>query len=267
MAQTPFKVPSFLSLNVDNYADTIDADLHVTATKVPAERIGLDQYWYEAWHAIGAQGDGHGMLEQLLAAYAEPHRHARGLDHLLHCLGTLSRWRDETRFFYVVAIGLWYHDVCFDPNRHDNEARSARVAMSHLTAAGVAPDLAKAVRDLVIATRPGEVPQGAESRLISDIDRSVLGADEERFNRYERGLRAEHGSVSEFVYRRRRIEQLQNLLGKGRIYASFSAHDELEESARENLRRWLQIWQETTQVPALDLVAMGRAPELASHVV
>lgn len=267
MAQIPFKVPSFLSLNGDNYADTIDADLHVAATKVPAERISLDQYWYEAWNAVGARGDGHGMLEQLLAAYAEPHRQVRGRDHLLHCLSTLNRWREETRFFYVLAMGLWYHDICFDPNRHDNEARSARVAMSHLTAAGVAPDLSKAVRDLVIATRPGEVPQGAESRLINDIDRSILGADEQRFNRYERGLRAEHNSVSDFVYRRRRIEQLQSLLGKTRIYASFSAHDELEAPARANLARWLQIWQETTQLPAAHEGGMPSANELPTHVV
>ena len=246
MAESHYKVPSFLTLNVNSYADSIDAAVHVSAAQPPRAQMGLDDYWYEAWTALGANGDGHGMLEQLLVAYREPHRHVRGAEHLLHCLTTLNRWRDETRFFYVVAMGLWYHDACFDPYRHDNEARSARLAINHLSAAGVAPDLAKAVRDLVIATRPGEAAQGPESRLINDIDRAVLGSDEQSFDRYERGLRAEQSGVSDFVYRRRRIEQLQALLGKTRIYGTARAHETLEPQARENLRRWLQNWQEAT---------------------
>ncbi len=207
------------------------------------EEIRLDELWYQSWQSLGTNDDGQATLELLLSLHNDPARRVHTSQHLLDCFAKLKRWHRETQCFHQVAMAIWFHDAIFDPQRHDNEARSARLASDRLLAAKVAPDTAQRIRELIISSRPGEQLQTREARLLHDIDRAVLGTSEELYNRYERNLRYENLHIGDFIYRRKRIEQLQALLTKTQLYLTESAQSELHTPAVFNIKRWLDQWQ------------------------
>lgn len=228
-------------------ANKEDLQSHLEHVSLTPAASRIDELWYRSWRALGARDDGQGALEQLLAAYHDPARRAHGIDHVLNCFASLKQWQKHTRNFHELAIAIWYHDALHDPQRHDNEARSARLAAEHLSAAGIHPETVRRIRELVVSTRPGESLPNDDARLLHDIDRVVLASPSEAFDRYERNVRYENGHIGDFIYRRKRIEALQALLSKAQLYATDYAHEEFDVPARANLRRWLQIWQQLAQ--------------------
>ena len=70
----------------------------------------------------------------------------------------------------------------------------------------MAAGLGERVADLILATKHAAVPTDADARLVVDIDLSILGSAEERFDRYERDVRREYRWVPGFIYRRKRAE-------------------------------------------------------------
>lgn len=254
--ESKLSTPEFSAANLPVMQAESPSDVGVAIAEPPRkvsfgtsleQPIRLDELWYPCWRAVGAKGDGQASFEQLLAAYREPSRRVHGLDFLLECFSTLRQWRAEVEQFDALALAIWYHDALVDPQRHDNEARSARLAAEHLAGSDAPPETIRVIRDLIIATRPGEKAQSADARLLNDIDRAVLGASPERFDRYERNLRYENAHIGDFIYRRKRIEQLQNLLSRSQVFVTDFAHAELDTPARENMRRWLQIWQQSAK--------------------
>ena len=217
------------------------------------EDIRLDQLWYQSWQSLGTNDDGQATFELLLSLHNDPARRVHTAQHLLDCFAKLKHWHRETQSFHQVAMAIWFHDALFDPQRHDNEARSARLASERLLASKVAPDTAQGIRELIISTRPGEQLQTCEARLLHDIDRAVLGTSEELYNRYERNLRYENSHVGDFIYRRKRIEQLQALLTKTQLYLTESAQGELQTQAIFNIKRWLDQWQTSDLAVAAEI--------------
>ncbi len=227
------------------------------------EELRLDEFWYQSWRALGTCDDGQATFEMLLSLHNEPARRVHTAQHLLDCFAKLKRWHKETQFFQQLAMGIWFHDALNDAQRHDNEARSARLASERLSAAKVSPDNVQRIRDLIISTRPGEQLQSREARLLHDIDRAVFGADAETYNRYERHLRYENIHIGDFIYRRKRIEQLQALLGKSQLYLTDSAQIELQAAATANLKRWLDLWQASDLVVAPEV----KVESIPGHVI
>jgi predicted metal-dependent HD superfamily phosphohydrolase len=65
-------------------------------------------------------------LEELVRAYAEPHRHYHTLDHiadLLRLLETHGGVSDAD----AVKLAILFHDAVYDPVRQHNEAASANL--------------------------------------------------------------------------------------------------------------------------------------------
>ena len=94
----------------------------------------------------------------------------------------------------------------------------------------------------VLATRhAGERPETADGRLLVDVDLSILGADADRFDEYERQVREEYAYVDDEAFRRGRRLVLEGFVGRASIYgtdATFGTGSKPEERA-ENLRRSL----------------------------
>ncbi len=227
------------------------------------EEIRLDELWYQSWRSLGTHDDGQATLELLLSMHNDPARRVHAAQHLLDCFAKLKRWHQETQHFHQVALAIWFHDALFDPQRHDNEARSARLASDRLSAAKVAPETVQRVRELIISSRPGEQLNTREARLLHDIDRAVFGASSESYNRYERNLRHENSHIGDFIYRRKRIEQLQALLTRSQLYLTDSAQTDLQVPAAANLKRWLEIWQQ----PDFAVEVEAQVMSIPGHVV
>ncbi len=193
--------------------------------------------WRAAWAAVGVAAPDDALRTELLARYAEPHRHYHTLQHLDECLRWFEREQAAAERPGEVALALWFHDAVYDVHAHDNEQRSADWAREALLAAGAQAGAAARVHALVMATRHDAVPVGRDAELLIDIDLSILGAERSRFDEYERQVHAEYGFVPPEVRLPRRRAILQAFLDRPAIYATPHLHAQLEARARDNLRR------------------------------
>ena len=198
------------------------------------------QEWQRLWRELGARTVGGGLLNQLVAAYSERHRHYHTLQHLRECLAHAEATRTLARRPAEVELALWFHDAVYDARRDDNEARSADWARASVLAAGCEPAVAQRVHALVMATaghrHEGDDPDRA---LLLDIDLAVLGSSYSRFDEYERQIRAEYAHLSDEQWKQGRGQVLRGFLARARLYATDVYHQTLEPRARENLQRAL----------------------------
>ena len=194
--------------------------------------------WHAAWRDLGAAAPP-GLHERLVAAWTGPQRRYHTLQHLEECfahfgaIGALAARPAE------VALALWFHDAVYDPRKSDNEERSAEWARASLQGAGLAAP-GQRVHALVRATRHAAVARGSDEEVLIDIDLSILGAAPERFDEYERQVRAEYGWVPELLFRRTRRQILAELLARATIYSTAPMRERLEAPARANLARSLE---------------------------
>jgi predicted metal-dependent HD superfamily phosphohydrolase len=207
---------------------------------VPLESTALDPArWTELWSRLGARGNGHRVLQQLSAAYAEPARAYHTAAHIRDCLTQLDRSRELTARPDEVEAALWFHDAVYVPGAPDNEERSARMAQAAMVDGQVPQELAHRVAELVRATRHQMIPDAADARLVCDIDLSILGREPEIFDDFERKIRREFAWVPEPAYRSSRSEVLAGFLRRRFIYQTEYFRAWYEASARQNLKRIL----------------------------
>lgn len=190
--------------------------------------------WRASWQGLGVEARVP-ELTAVLAAWAEPQRHYHDLHHLRACLERWNEWQHEADHPAEVALALWYHDAVYQPQASDNEQRSADWAARAMAEAGAAEDAVQRVRELIMATCHNAPAATRDAELVIDIDLSILGADTERFEAYDRNVRKEYGWVPGFLYRRKRRAVLQSFLDRPRIFSTPGPHDLLEAQARVNL--------------------------------
>ena len=196
-----------------------------------------DARWLETWRVLGVDEPPTGLLQRLGVAWREPQRHYHTLQHLDECLMWLDHAHDAAERPAEVALALWFHDAVYDVHAPDNELRSADWARREMLAAGTAPDCAERVHALIMATKHDALPQGRDAELLVDIDLAILGAAHERFDEYERQVRAEYAHLPDAQFWPRRRALLQRFLERDALYTTPRMHALLEQAARANLAR------------------------------
>jgi len=196
--------------------------------------------WRRLWGQLGASTINGGLMNQLVAAYSERHRHYHTLQHLRECLAHAEAVRTLARRPAELELALWFHDAVYDPRRKDNEARSAQWAQASVLAAGCGPEVAERIGALVLATQDHHTTgDDVDAQLMLDIDLSILGSSYARFDEYERQVRAEYAHVDDAAFRSGRARFVQSMLARPSIYATDVYRGTLEKRARENLQRSL----------------------------
>jgi predicted metal-dependent HD superfamily phosphohydrolase len=188
-------------------------------------RERLERVWQEA----GLTPPNHDLFENLHAAYSEPHRAYHTVQHIEECLQHLDVYGQAAP---ELELALWFHDAIYDPQRHDNEERSAEWAAREVSDVSVASTVTR----LILVTKH-HVAQADDERLLTDIDLSILGASPKRFAEYERQIRIEYAWVPEDIYRRERAKVLQRFSEREHIYSTEFFRGRLEAQARANLTR------------------------------
>jgi len=200
--------------------------------------MSLNERWGATWRAIGAAPP-QDLFDDVIGRYSEQHRRYHTQRHLEECFEVLDAVRGEAERPAEVELALWFHDAVYDPRRHDNERRSAEWARSVADRAGLDTLVGERVAALIMATRHDATPVGADSCVLVDVDLSILGAEAQRFDEYERDVRAEYDWVPQAVFRRERRKILEQILGRERIYSTQRMRESHEARARENLTRSL----------------------------
>jgi len=201
--------------------------------------VDLRRSFDRAWSGSGAARESTPAFDDLVSRYAQPWRRYHTLQHLHECIAWFERAPTLADDPAAVELALWFHDAVYEPRASDNEERSARLAASTLLEAGAAGEAASRVARLVLATRHALPANGADERLVTDIDLSILGAAEPRFDEYERQVREEYAFVPEAVFRSTRATILRTFAARDRLYRTQYFFDLLEAKARRNLARAL----------------------------
>jgi predicted metal-dependent HD superfamily phosphohydrolase len=200
--------------------------------------------WCREWSELGLTGRPPDDLHaSMLAHYRQPHRAYHTLQHLDECFALLSEARNCPRLAEI-SLALWFHDAIYDTTRSDNEAASADWLAEVAYQAGAPTELNARLHALVMATRHSAIPQDHQAQLLVDIDLSILGAPEHRFDEYEQQIREEYIWVPEPLYRQKRSDVLQAFLQRPLLYCTADFRSRFEMPARKNLRRSLQSLQQ-----------------------
>ena len=194
----------------------------------------LARRWQAMWQALSLPPPP-GLMEELMRRYQEPQRHYHTLQHLSECLLLAEQMRDHAARWAEIELALWFHDAVYDVRAHDNEAASAQLARERL------PDalLSERIAELVMATRHDALPQGADARLLVDIDLAILAAPPARFAQYEQQIRAEYAHVPEPEFNLRRTAVMRAFAARFPLFLTVAMRARLEDQARANLSRYI----------------------------
>ncbi len=193
--------------------------------------------WRDLWASLGSDSSYDALYHQIVAAYGEPHRAYHGLAHLEHCLEQLDAHCNLAEAAGEVELALWFHDAIYCSTKSDNEQQSADWARSAILEAELADAVADRVSALILATRHDAAPEGADGRLIVDVDLSILGSPPDAYDRYEDAVRREYRFVPGFLFRKKRRQFLDSFLRRDAIFLTEPFFELYESQARSNLRR------------------------------
>ena len=198
--------------------------------------------WVETWRELGV-GDSpelRRLYGDVLGRYSEPHRHYHTYQHLAECFEKVQDILTLAEHPAEVNVGLWFHDVIYDTQRHDNEERSADWARSAARELGASAESAQRIYDLTMFTRHAAEPVGIDAQVLVDADLSILGAQPARFQEYEAQVRREFGWVPDALFRSNRAKILRALLARPYLYSTARFRELYEAQACRNLQRSLR---------------------------
>lgn len=183
-----------------------------------------------------------GYGEELLARWAEPHRRYHTVQHLHAVLDRVDELGAFARQPDAVLLAAWFHDAVYQPDRSENEERSAQLARRALREAGVPQARVTEVTRLVRLTvhhdpEPGDV----DGEVLCDADLAVLADSPEEYAAYAAAVREEYAFVPEAAFREGRARLLRALLDRPRVYRTSRAYERWEHTARRNVRTELEL--------------------------
>lgn len=217
----------------------------MTSNPPPKFEIDPRYRWREFVKRAGGNprtaDDVYAVLQKL---YGEDHRAYHTMGHISWCIDLLHEMSHEPRpdWFNRAELALWFHDVIYDPQRKDNELRSASLMLGMAALLDLDPMLAqKAVVDVEATTHLVYfAPPDESTRWVLDIDLASLGFAPARFDENTAQIRQEYAHVSEPLWNGGRKVMLQMFLDRPRIYLTDQFHERFEAQARENLKRAIQ---------------------------
>lgn len=178
------------------------------------------------------------LYEDVIKRYSSSNRHYHNINHIYSMTEWLKVFMARIENPNLVFIAIVYHDIIYKTTRSDNEEQSAqyfkKIALKKLDLK--APEIGY-IMDLIRYTKhnfesPENLPNDAKYLL--DFDLAVLSSSEEEYRAYCDNIRREFKIYPNFLYKKGRLDFLQNFLNKPKIYLTgeflFS-----EKKVRENM--------------------------------
>ena len=192
------------------------------------------------WQKLfGNSNDAKLAYEHLLLMYSEPHRYYHNLTHIEECLLKFDQVSSRCDRPKEVEIAIWCHDVIYDPKKSDNEEKSAEWTEEVLSKVSWDHESIQRVFNLVVATKTHD-SSSEDSKILNDIDLSILAAPKHRFLEYCDQIRNEYNHVPEDLYNMGRGKILLDFYNREKIFLT-EAFQKDEILAKENLKREIDL--------------------------
>lgn len=182
-------------------------------------------------------------FDLIVNAYTESHRYYHNLAHIQSMLLEIENSTDNFLDKDSLLFATWFHDIIYNPQKHDNEAQSAKVAISYLTQLSVPEDKIELVKALILATANHTKAPTDNNNLnfFLDCDLKVLSFKREDYIQYAKNIRKEYQHVIDFLYKSGRRKILKKFLESSSIYRTDYFKSNYEVAARANLSFELEI--------------------------
>lgn len=191
--------------------------------------------WKVLMKAFGLS-DNAETYEALIEAYSEKHRAYHTFEHIAACLRNLDAVRSELKYPYEVELALWFHDAVYKPFSSSNEKNSAIWTQEFFELNEFdQDDVIERVYDLVMVTEHHGETSTNDERILLDIDLSILGAQPDIYDQFEKNVRHEYKRVPGLVFRKKRKAILSDFLHRDPIFHHPYFYERLEDQARINL--------------------------------
>lgn len=184
---------------------------------------------------LGTRKNPRYIYDDLHSRYLEPHRKYHIFDHIKSCLGEFRQVTAFSRDPYAVEFAIWFHDAVYNTHEHDNEERSALLAVNVINELELPVSLIPKVTNLVLATKHDTEPTDNDEQFICDIDLSPLGLPGDEYHQNSVRIRQEYSWVpkDQFVLGRSKI--ILSFLSQPSIYFTGYFKEKYEKQARLNL--------------------------------
>ena len=185
------------------------------------------------------------LLDYVRARYSEPHRRYHTLRHLHELLMELQLCAQQVADERAVLLAIFFHDIEYETAepalRASNEERSAQTFRRECAELLCGePLLVDTVCGYILATKlhSPEAGLGADAQLFLDLDMSILGQPQRRYDEYAADIRAEYCSLDDGCFAAARAAALRGFLQRP-IFGTPRLRDRYEASARDNIAREL----------------------------
>lgn len=192
------------------------------------------------WKRLGKLENSEIEYNKILTRYLEPQRFYHRIKHINNCLREFDSAKHLAEERDLVEVGIWYHDAIYDPQAKDNEEKSAQLAYNICLTAKLPEESSKKVKELILSTKHNVIPEGIDGKILLDIDLSIFGKSQKKFDGYESNIWKEYSWVPEDKFREGRSAILQMFLDKNSIYLTDFFKDKYEAQARINLERSIE---------------------------
>lgn len=199
------------------------------------------------WQRVTNSQDSSSLFADLVKHYSQYGRYYHNDEHINDCLRKLDVSKHLAVHSDMVELALWFHDVIYDSKAKDNEEQSAVFCANALIKANVPHEVVQSVSTLILITRHTGQPATEDEKLIVDIDLSILGEEQDKFERYERQIRQEYAWVPEEQFRVGRTAVLQGFINRKSIYYTDFFQQRYELQARKNLVNSMSALQRNEQ--------------------
>ncbi len=208
--------------------------------------IALINHLFHQWQETvaifaGDENIGRQHFAALVKAYSGSDRFYHNLEHINQVLQTLQLMPVPVEDRGAIQWAAWFHDVIYDSQATDNEARSAVYAEQVLLSLGVSAQTTTTVKQLILATKNHHAnPNDVSTCILLDADLAILGTEELAYWEYTKAIRKEYAWVSDLDYVKGRRRVLENFLQRDRLYSTEVMWQTHELKARHNLQAELQ---------------------------
>lgn len=197
------------------------------------------QRWFDLRQKLELPGDLETTLQALINCYSGDQRAYHVFGHIEHCLDEFEPARYLAKDETAVEEAIWHHDIVYDTHGSRNEERSAELFRS---AHGrfLPAQFVEKVEEMILATKHSSIPADSDTRLLLDVDLSILGQSPVVFDEYEKQIRAEYSWVSDKRFAAGRSDILKTFLERPAIYLTDFFRNKYESQAEANLKRSLE---------------------------
>jgi predicted metal-dependent HD superfamily phosphohydrolase len=181
------------------------------------------------------------LFDSIVEHYSASERAYHDLSHIQSLLALSESLLDKVQNRDALYFAIWFHDVIYDTKRSDNEEKSAEFAAEALAGLEVPGHTITTTREMILATKHHRADELTwDMKAFLDLDTSILGAPEDVYKKYSSAIRREYSWVPDFLYRKGRMEVLNDFLGRERIYNTEEFRAKYEAQARHNISEELR---------------------------